>query len=184
MECNAVCQGIGQFLGNAFLWVVGAFLAVAVIRGIMGGIGEVISDARAKRLGKRRQKLEEAIQKLVQEIARLSLPTLTSEGIPQRFRSKQEAQAFGDKWSRGGPDSFSVGSFDADGRMEYQPQYDASRVAGGILYSKPALFFGLEVAYSDNDWWWLDFLGAKEAWLRSYRDSVRQPTRGTTRRPD
>ncbi len=176
MECNAVCQGIGQFLGNAFLWVAGTLLVVAVMR----GIGELISDSRVKRLGWRRQKLEAAIRKLEEEIALLPVPALGSESIPQRFRSEGEAQAFGEKWSKGGLDSFSVGSWDADGRMDYQPQYDASRATGGILYAKPALFFGLKAAYRDDDEWWLDFLWAKEAWLKAYRDSVPQHMSGAS----
>lgn len=52
MECNAVCQGIGQFLGNAFLWVFGVLLAgcLIVVVGVVRSIGSSISASNSRLL--------------------------------------------------------------------------------------------------------------------------------------
>jgi hypothetical protein len=38
----------------------------------------------------------------------------------------------------------------------------------------PVLFFGMPEAHRDDDAWWLEFLRAKERWLRDYRDYLRK----------
>jgi hypothetical protein len=118
-----------------------------------------------------RKKLDDEIEQLCQEISTYPGPRLTTEDIPQRFPSREAAQAFGETWSRGGADSFSAKAVDAQGRIEgSSPGFDKTSISSGILFSTPALFFGMRETQRDDDAWWLDFLRAKKRWLEDYRD--------------
>lgn len=88
--------------------------------------------------------------------------------------SKEAAQAFGERWSRGGPDSFWAKAVDVQGRYEELPGFDKTSSSGGILFTYPALFFGMREAHRDDGAWWLDFIRAKKRWLEDYRDHLRK----------
>jgi hypothetical protein len=62
---------------------------------------------------------------------------------------------------------------DVNGRSEDLPGFDKTAISGGILFSTPALFFGMREAHRDDDSWWFDFLRAEKRWLRDYRDHLR-----------
>jgi hypothetical protein len=108
------------------------------------------------------------LEQLCTEISSLSPLRLTTEHIPQRFPSKEAARTFGEKWSRGGSDSFRAKSIDVDSRDEDHPNFDSAAVVGGILYIYPALFFGMKEAHRDDDDWYLEFSSAKNQWLKDY----------------
>jgi ABC-type nickel/cobalt efflux system permease component RcnA len=127
--------------------------------------------------GWQQKRLESKIEQLRAEIATYPGPRLTTANIPQRFPSKDAAQAFGERWSRGGPDSFCAKAIDVHGWIEYQPSFDKTSISEGILFSTPALFFGMREAHRDDDAWWLDFLRAEKQWLRDYRDHLRKNKR-------
>lgn len=175
MECNSVCLGIKQFFSNLLSGVVfwGAILLAVIIT-----IRIVLSnydDARSKSRAKKMEKLEAEILELLRTIREeYPSPPLNSEGVPQRFPSKRAAQAFGERWSRGDRDAFTAKAVDASGNDEDHPKFDKTSVGSGILYAKPALFFGMKVAYRDNDAWWLDFRRAKKSWLENYLDQLRK----------
>ena len=123
---------------------------------------------------RRREKLDNEIKQLRLEIATYSAPRLTSEDIPLHFPSKDAAQAFGERWSRGGRDSFSVEAIDLQGNPEQHPRFDKSTISGAKLFAYPALFFGMSEAYRNDAAWRLDYLRAKKRWLEEYRDHLRK----------
>jgi hypothetical protein len=174
MECNSVCVGIKQFLGNFLsevaFWAIILLVAVSAISAAISAYEQ----ARAKSRAKKMEKLESEIQQLFQAIIEeFPSPKLTSDGIPQRFPTKKAAQAFGESWSRGNRDSFTAKAVDASGYDENHPRFDKNSVGGGILYATPALFFGMKEAHKDSDTWWLAFLRAKQSWLANYLDRLR-----------
>ena len=130
------------------LWWVLAVIVVLVI--VAGAVKGVISHLLTENRARKREKLNNEIEKLCREIAQYPGPQLTTNGIPARFPSKDAAQAFGEKWSRGGPDSFSVQAVDSNGRYEELPDFDKTSISGGILFSYPALFFGMAEAHRDD----------------------------------
>jgi hypothetical protein len=67
---------------------------------------EAFADWRAERYAKAEDKLNGEIQQLCRDISCYPGPRLTTEDVPQFFNSEGEAQAFGQKWSRGGQGSF------------------------------------------------------------------------------
>jgi hypothetical protein len=158
-----------KLLGNLF-WVAVLVLLVVVVALV---IGEIFRAFR----GWQQKKLEPKIEQLRREIATYPGPRLTTEDIPARFASKEEAQAFGDRWSRGAPDSFSAQAIDINDRSESLPGFDKASISGGILFATPAPFFGMRQAYRDDDAWWFDFLRAKKLWLTDYRDQLRKNAR-------
>lgn len=159
-----------EFLGNLF-WVVVAVgvLAIAAFT-VRAIISNSITESRARKV----KELEEEIDQLCREIAQYPGPQLTTEDIPAHFPSKDAAQAFGEKWSRGGPDSFSAKAVDRNGRYEGLPGFDQRSISGGILFTYPALFFGMPEAHRGDDVWWLEFLRAKERWLRDYSGHLKK----------
>lgn len=123
------------------------------------------------RAGKRK-KLDDEIEHLRLEILSYPGPALRRENIPPRwFSSKEAAQAFGERWSRGGPDSFWAMAVDINGRPEDHAGFDKTTITWGILRTNPALFFGIREA---PDPWRLDFLRTKKRWLKDYRDHLKK----------
>jgi hypothetical protein len=159
-----------ELLGN-LSWVAVAILIVALVALLVRG---TFLNWLMRSRGRRRKKLDEEIEQLCREISIYPAPRPTAEHIPQRFPSKEAAQAFGERWSRGGPDSFSAKAVDVQGRNEDLSGYDKTSLSGGILFTYPALFFGMREAHRDDDAWWLDFLRAKKRWLMDYRDHLRK----------
>jgi hypothetical protein len=159
------------FLDNLF-WV---GVAVGVLAIVAFAAKTIISTSLAERRARKVKELTEEIGQLCREIAQYPGPQLTSGGIPAHFPSKDAAQAFGERWSRGGPDSFSVKAVDRNERYEGLPGFDQSSICGGILFSYPALFFGMPEAHREDDAWWLEFLRAEERWLRDYSDHLKKP---------
>ena len=153
------------------LWWVLAVIVVLVI--VAGAVKGVISHLLTENRARKREKLDNEIEKLCREIAQYPGPQLTTNSIPARFPSKGAAQAFGEKWSRGGPDSFSVQAVDSNGRYEELPDFDKTSISGGIPFSYPALFFGMAEAHRDDDPWYLDYLRAQKKWLQDYSDHLR-----------
>jgi hypothetical protein len=175
MECNSVCLGIQQFFGNLLVEVaVGGVILLWVI----GAIRAVISsyeDHRSKSFAKKIERLDSEIQELLQTILEeYPAPTPTSDGIPQRFPSKRAAQVFGERWSRGDQSSFIAKAVDASGYDEDHPRFDKTSVRSGILYSKPALFFGMKQAYRGDDVWSLEYQRAHKSWLENYLNQRRK----------
>jgi hypothetical protein len=170
MDCNSVCEGIKQFIGNTAINI----LAVLIVGSIIVGVFKSLSNWAGYRRAKAGAKLEKKIRQLFAEIAELPSPRLSTEGVPHRFPSKEAAQAFGERWSRGGKDSFTARSVDVTGFDELHPRFNPSAIAGGILYSYPALFFGMQQAYRDGDKWFLDFTRAKKEWLENYRNQLKR----------
>ena len=143
---------------------------VALIR----GISSIIADASRQRTNRKIAELNNDIDSLEREIAARSPVRLTTEAVPQRFPNKEAAQAFGERWSRGDATSFTARAVDAKGFDEDSQYFDSSSVSGGILYSAPALFFGMREAYRDDDKWFLEFTRAKKGWLQAYRASLEE----------
>jgi hypothetical protein len=159
-----------QLLGQLF-WVAVAILVVAVA---VLTLRDTFSNWLARSRARKRRKLDDEIEQLYLEISTYPAPQLTTEHFPQRFPSKEAAQAFGERWSRGGPDSFSAKAVDVQSRHEGLPGFDETSISGGLLFTYPALFFGMREAYRDDDAWWLDFLRAKKQWLKDYREDLRK----------
>ena len=155
---------------NLFWIVIGLTIAVGVVLAIRKNFIDWLAESRARK----REKVEEEIKQIHQEISTYLGPRMTTESIPQRFPSKEAAQAFGDRWSLGGPDSFSVEAVDVHGRHEGLPGFDKTSISGGMLFSYPALFFGMSEANRDSNSWFFDFLRAKKRWLENYRDHLRK----------
>lgn len=140
-----------------------------IVSAIVVAIGwSLFKDWRAERWAAKKAKLENELQKLCVEISTYPSPLLTGEHIPQRFPSKQEALAFGEKWSRCGVEGYRAKSLDAQGLDEDHPRFDASTVCGGILYTYPALFFGMTEPHKDSEEWFMEFSEAKNRWLKDY----------------
>lgn len=123
---------------------------------------------KSHRLGAKKERLETELRQLCAEISAFPSPLLTGEHIPQRFPSKQEAMAFGERWSRGGKEGFRAKATDASGCDEDHPNFDSATISGGILYTYPAIFFGMAEPYRDNQEWFIEFEEAKNKWLREY----------------
>jgi hypothetical protein len=144
------------------------------VAGVALAVRAIFSSWLAMSRASKQKKLENEIEQLCREISTCPGPRLTTEDIPARFPSKDAAHAFGERWSRGGPDSFSAKAVDVNDRSENFPGFDKASISGGILFTKPALFFGMRETYRDDDAWWLDFLRAKNRWLEDYRDHLRK----------
>ena len=114
------------------------------------------------------KRLEDELQQLYKEISTYSTPQLTTENIPQKFSSKGDAIAFGEKWSRGGRDSYSAKFIDSNNFDEDHPSFNKASVSGGILYTFPALFFGMKEPHRDDDEWFMEFAFARNRWLKDY----------------
>lgn len=142
------------------------FLIVAAIVAAVGW--SLFKEWKAERMASKKAKLEDELRKLCVEISAYPGPLLTGEHIPQRFPSKQEAVAFGETWSRCGKEGFKAKSVDSQGLDEDHPNFDSSTVSGGILYTYPALFFGITKPYQDSEEWFIEFSEAKNKWLRDY----------------
>jgi hypothetical protein len=162
-----------ELLGNLSWVLVAVLLVAAVVFPIRAGILHLWATRRATEL----KNLDHEIDRLFREIAAYPGPRLTGEAIPQRFPSKEAAQAFGEKWSRGGPESFSAKAVDAEGRYEDLPNFDRTSISSGMLFPYPALFFGMREAHREDDAWYLDFRLAKKRWLTAYRDHLRNRER-------
>src|SRR5262249_44439287 len=147
-------------------------IGIGAIRGAMSAATGLAENRRARLTAK----LQKQISELHLEIAKLPSPRFTTESVPQRFPSKEAAQSFGQRWSRGGPESFSARAVDNNGNEENHPYFNQSGTAGGILYSAPALFFGMPEAYRDDGKWFLEFTRAKKAWLEDYLNQLRKGT--------
>lgn len=140
------------------------FLAFVFVRTICSAVSRWRAEQRTAAIAV----LDNELAVLCNEVSRLSSVRLTTELVPQRFPSKNAAQSFGEKWSMGGADSFKAKALDGANRDEDHPQFDSTSVSGGILYSYPALFFGMNEAYRKDDEWLLSFARARNAWLKSY----------------
>ncbi|MFZ3087793.1 MAG: hypothetical protein WA123_06985 [Methylotenera sp.] len=142
------------------------FLIVAAIIVALGW--SRFKEWKTKRLALKRARLEDELKQLCGEISTYSTLRLTGEHLPQRFPSKQAALEFGEKWSRGGKEGYKVKSVDDHGRDEDHPSFDGTSTPGGILYTYPALFFGMTEPYKDNEQWFIEFAEAKNKWLKNY----------------
>lgn len=77
-------------------------LAALIFIAISRALKDIFSEWLAKRRAKKLKNLHDELEQLCKEISTYATPRLTSEHIPQRLSSKEVAQAFGEKWSRGG----------------------------------------------------------------------------------
>jgi hypothetical protein len=175
MECNSVCSGIKQFLAivlsEAAFW---AAVVVAVMVGVSATVA-VIRDALSKTATERINRFATQIEELHRAITNeYPSPPLTLECLPQEFPSKQAAQAFGDRWSRGKKDCYWAKSVDASGNDEDHPRFDRSSIVGGRLYTHPAVFFGMASAHGDSDAWWIEFQRLRKQWLENYLNQLRK----------
>ena len=143
-------------------------LAVVVFIAIVNYLRDFASDWLAKKRANRLKVLNNELEQLCKEISTYPTPRLTTETIPQKFPSKEAAQAFGEKWSRGGEGSFKAKAIDTKNRDEDHPAFDKTSISGGMLYTYPALFFGMREAHREDDVWFLDFTLAKNQWLKDY----------------
>ena len=151
------------------LWLI---VAIVVVR----GISRIISGWRAKRRIAALAALDREVVVLCKEASQLSPVRFTTELIPQHFPSKEAAQLFGDTWSMGGSDSFKAKAIDSENRDEDHPNFNSAKVSGGILYSYPALFFGMKNAHGEGDEWFLSFARARNAWMKKYLFSLKNET--------
>lgn len=115
---------------------------------------------------------------LMKEINDFPGHDLTFEGLPQRFPSKESAQAFGAKWSKGSTDSFSVYHNDRNFYDEHHPKFNSKDIKGGILYLTPALFFGMKTASNEegdenSDIWFWKYSKVKLKWIKEYRNYLK-----------
>jgi hypothetical protein len=159
---------------TAAVELLGSLFWVAVVIFAVAAVGLLVRETFRSFHARAQEKLDDEIKLLCEEISTYPGPQLTAEHIPQRFPSKEAAQAFGERWSRGGPDSFSARAVDVNNRSDDLPGFDKTSISGGILFTTPALFFGKSEAHRDNDVWWLDFLRAKKRWLTDYRDHLKK----------
>ena len=161
---------IVDFINNIF-WMI----AIAIVfTGLATTLKHSFYSLLAKNRNAKLKILQDGSDKLCTEIAAYSKLNLTSEYIPQRFSSKEIAQAFGKRWSRGGVDSFRAKSVDNNDCDEDHPRFDETSISSGILYTYPALFFGMNEAHKEDDEWFLDFNEAKNQWLKSYLEHLKQ----------
>ena len=146
------------------------FIVIILAQTLRCAFSDWLARSRAIKL----KKLHGEREQLCKEISTYPTLRLTSEHIPQQFPSKEAAQAFGERWSRGGADSFSAKAVDVQSCDEDHPRFDKTSISGGILYTYPALFFGMSEAYKDDDAWFLDFNLAKNKWLKDYLEHLRK----------
>ena len=175
MDCDGVC--IGSLIDSSVFQV---GLAVLAIVATLFFVARVTRSALSKRRAIQRARetvlLQQLIESLHRDIAALPSPPLTAEGIPKRFPSREAAQTFGERWSRGGPGSFRARDVDAAGHDENHPMFNGEeeKTAGGILYATPALFFGMDDPYREDEGWYVEFLRAKKSWLEHYRAQLKE----------
>lgn len=74
----------------------------------------------------------------------------------------------------GGADSFRAKAIDSQNHDEDHPNFDPALISGGILYTYPALFFGMKEAHREDDEWFLNFALAKNQWLKDYLAHLRK----------
>lgn len=122
--------------------------------------------------------LDAELVDLCKEIAHNSKLRLSSEHIPQKFPSKEDAEEFGKKWSLGGEAAYRATAVDDKNCDESHPKFDRASISGGILYTYPALFFGLNDVHRDDDDWILDFMQAKNSWLKNYLSDLKLSSGG------
>lgn len=169
MDCSGVCDGSSSFIESSAFQIGLAVLAIAAtIFWLVRSVRSAFSKRRALRRARETLLLQQLIEGLYREISSLPSPPLTVEGIPKRFPSKEAAQVFGERWTRGGPASYRARDIDSAGRDENHPKFDPEDVGGGILYYTPALFFGMDDPYREDESWYIEFLRAKKAWLENY----------------
>lgn len=178
MDCGGVCESDFSLIESSVFQIGLAVLAlfatlVVVARAVRSDLLKRRAIERAREAVLLRQKIE----RLADEIARLPSPPLTAEGLPRRFPSRAAAQAFGERWSRGGPDAFSARDIDAEGRERNLPLFDRKEASAGVLHPTPALFFGMDDPYRDDDGWYVEFLRAKKSWLEDYSSKLRDGVR-------
>ena len=53
-------------------------------------------------------------------------------------------------------------------------EWKGEQGAGGILYATPALFFGMDDPYREDEGWYVEFLRAKKSWLEHYRAQLKE----------
>jgi hypothetical protein len=176
MECDGVC--IDSFIESSAFQIGLAVLAIiATATVVIRTARAALSKRRAIQRARETVLLQRLIEGLCQDIAVLPSPPLATEGIPKRFPSREAAQTFGERWSRGGPGSFRARDIDAEGRDENHPKFNGEEAGGGILYATPALFFGMEDPYREDDGWYVEFLRAKKSWLENYRAQLKEGVR-------
>ena len=171
-------------MSNArFLTVTSDILFIVVIiviiaAGVVSALRNANFDWRAKRRTVKLEALNTELEQLSKEISSYPTRRLTTEHIPQRFPSKEDAAAFGERWSRGGTAAYRVKAVDNKNCDEDHPNFDQASIAGGILYTYPALFFGMKEAHRDDEDWFIDFTLAKNRWLKDYLSDLRGNQRG------
>lgn len=148
-------------------------LAGVIFFAIASTARKTFSEWQAKIRAAKLRRLQDDLVQLCKEISSYSALRLTSEHVPQLFPSKEAAGAFGEKWSRGEAESFRAKSIDNQNRDEDHPNFDKTTISGGILYTYPALFFGMKEAHREDDEWFLDFTLAKNQWLKDYLAHLR-----------
>lgn len=152
------------------------FLAIVFLIVCVRATVNLVSEWHVKRRSAELSALDNEFATLCKEVSKLSPVLLTTEIVPQQFPSKAAAQSFGEKWSLGGAESFRVKALDNQNRDEDHPQFDHASVCGGILYSYPALFFGMKEAHQDDAEWFLGFARARNQWLKKYLAHLRNET--------
>lgn len=148
-------------------------ITVVVVIGVISALRNAYLNWLAKRRTVKLEALNTELEQLCKEISSYPTPRLTTEHIPQRFASKEAAEAFGERWSRGSATSYRAKAVDNKDCDEDHPRFDQASIAGGILYTYPALFFGLSEAHRDDDDWFIDFTLAKNRWLKDYLSDLR-----------
>lgn len=157
-------------MDNIFWLAVVIFIVIILVRSLRGAYSDWLARKRANTL----KILKDEREQICKEIAAYPTPRLTSETIPQRFSSKEAAQVFGERWTRGAEDSFRAKAIDVQGCDEEHPRFDKTSIAGGILYTYPALFYGMSEAHRDDDAWFIDFNHAQNEWLKDYLEYLRK----------
>ncbi|OQW69001.1 MAG: hypothetical protein BVN34_05660 [Proteobacteria bacterium ST_bin12] len=153
-------------------------ITAIIIFGVVSALRNVYLDWLKKWQTMKLEALNTELEQLCKEISIYPTPTLTAEHIPQRFPSKEDAEAFGQRWSYGGETAYRAKAVDNKDYDEDHPKFDKASIAGGILYTHPALFFGVKEAHRDDDDWFIDFTLAKNRWLKDYLSDLRGNQRG------
>ena len=153
-------------------------IVALVVIGVVSASRNAYLNWLARRRAMKLEALNTELEQLCKEISSYPAPRLTSEHIPQRFPSKEDAAAFGERWSRGGTAAYRVKAVDKKNCNEDHPNFDQASIAGGILYTYPALFFGMKEAHRDDEDWFIDFTLAKNRWLKDYLSDLRGNQRG------
>jgi hypothetical protein len=117
---------------TAAVELLGSLFWVAVVIFAVAAVGLLVRETFRSFHARAQEKLDDEIKLLCEEISTYPGPQLTAEHIPQRFPSKEAAQAFGERWSRGGPDSFSARAVDVNNRSDDLPGFDKTSISGGI----------------------------------------------------